>query len=177
MTLTGRRMLLALAVIVVAMGIVIWIEPDTAWMAIVVAACGMVMVLVLVAVAPAAPGTGRPEPDDIDKLGPQRRRELIRGTSMHLREMNYRYSVRPDGTESADRRCFSAEVNTVRLGFVPAVITDNTTDRQGYGYIAFVFDGHRWRGPGLPCPDGQAEAVRHAARCVSPLATEEETRW
>ena len=41
---------------------------------------------------------------------------------------------------------------------------------QGFGYAAFVHDGDRWRGPGLPCPPGQSDAVKHAARCVSPLA-------
>jgi hypothetical protein len=60
---------------------------------------------------------------------------------------------------------------------VPVVVTDNTNDRQGFGYVAFVHDGVRWRGPGLPCPDDPALAVKHAARCVSPLATEEETRY
>ena len=85
--------------------------------------------------------------------------------------------VRLDTTDSADHRAFSAEVNTIRLGFVPAIITDNTNDRQGFGYVAFVHDGTRWRGPGLPCPADQSEAVQHAARCVSPLATEEETHF
>ena len=91
--------------------------------------------------------------------------------------MNYRYSIRRDPADGGERQCFSAEVNTIRLGFVPVFITDNTNDRQGPGYVAFVYDGKRWRGPGLPCPAGQAEAVRHAARSVSPLATEEETAF
>jgi hypothetical protein len=119
----------------------------------------------------------RTESDDITMLGPERRRELFRGTSLSLREMRYRYSVRLDVHETADRRAFTAEVNAIHLGFLPAIVIDNTTDRQGYGYVAFVHDGTRWRGPGLPCPADEAEAVRHAARCVSPLATEEETRF
>jgi hypothetical protein len=117
------------------------------------------------------------ESEDIGELSDARKRELVRGTSLFLREMKYRYSVRGDGATSNERRCFSAEVNTVKLGFLPAVITDNTNDRQGQGYLAYVHDGERWRGPGLPCPADQAEAVRHAARCVSPLAKEEETHF
>ena len=52
--------------------------------------------------------------------------------------------------------------------FVPAVITDNDDDRQGYGYVAFVYDQHRWRGPGLPCPAGRrgVEAGDIALRIV-----------
>ena len=101
----------------------------------------------------------------------------MRGTSLYLREMRYRYYVRLDRTDSAGHRAFSAEVNTIRLGFVPAIVTDNTNDRQGFGYVAFVHDSTRWRGPGLPCQASQTEAVQHAARCVSPLATEEETHF
>jgi hypothetical protein len=117
------------------------------------------------------------ESDDMSRIGEERRRELMRGTSLFLREMKYRYSVRIDVRDAGDRRCFSAEVNDIRLGFIPAVITDNSNDRQGYGFVAFVHDGNRWRGPGLPCPADQSQAVQHAARCVSPLATEEETHW
>ncbi|MCP3903984.1 MAG: hypothetical protein GY715_10155 [Planctomycetes bacterium] len=117
------------------------------------------------------------EPDDMSRISDERRRELMRGTSLFLREMKYRYSVRLDTREAVDRRCFSAEVNSIRLGFIPAVVTDNSNDRQGLGFVAFVHDGNRWRGPGLPCPADQAQAVQHAARCVSPLATEEETHW
>jgi hypothetical protein len=109
----------------------------------------------------------------MQELTPHRQKELIRGTSMHLRQMDYRYSVRYD---AAGRECFTAEINTVRLGFIPVVIIDNHTDRQGFGYVAMVYDGHRWRGPGLPCSGSAHDALRHAARCVQPLATEEETR-
>jgi hypothetical protein len=119
----------------------------------------------------------RVEPDDVEALSDDRLRELVRGTSLFLREMNYRYSIRIDPRTASRMRSFVTEVNGVRLGFVPVVVTDNTNDRQGFGYVAFVHDGVRWRGPGLPCPDDPAAAVKHAARCVSPLATEEETRY
>jgi hypothetical protein len=122
-------------------------------------------------------GAGPAEPDDIRKLPGARHRELIRGTSLFLRDSNFRYSVRSDSRVGAADRAFNADVNTVRLGFLPAAITDNTNDREGYGYVALVYDGHRWCGPGLPCPADQTQAVRHAARCVSPLASEEETRF
>jgi len=117
------------------------------------------------------------ESDDIRAVTEERRRELMRGASKQLMDFRYRYSVRMHHTDAGEHRCFNADVNTVRLGFVPAIITDNTNDRQGYGYVAFVHDGHRWRGPGLPCPAGQMEAVRHASRCVSPLAKESETTF
>ena len=92
-------------------------------------------------------------------------------------ELRYRYSIRFDASDTGERKPFSAEVNTIKLGFLPVIIIDNSNDRQGFGYAAFVHDGNRWRGPGLPCPAGQADAVKHAARCVSPLAKEEETRF
>jgi hypothetical protein len=126
---------------------------------------------------PAREPVGRHESDNINDVPDQRRRELVRGTSLYLRELHYRYSIRLDPVQTADHRCFSAEVNSVKLGFVPVVITDNTNDREGLGFVAFVYDGNRWRGPGLPCPAGQVEAVRHAAKCVSPLCKEEETRF
>ncbi|MEM7228859.1 MAG: hypothetical protein AAF432_08595 [Planctomycetota bacterium] len=117
------------------------------------------------------------EVDDIRALEESRRRELIRGASKQLADFQYRYSVRMHNVDTGEHRCFNADVNGVHLGFIPAIITDNTNDRQGYGYVAFVHDGNRWRGPGLPCPAGQMEAVRHASRCVSPLSTEEETKF
>jgi hypothetical protein len=107
------------------------------------------------------------EPPEMGLLPADRQRELIRGTSLHLREMKYRYSVRPD---PGDRACFNAEVNTIKLGFIPVIITDNYTDRQGLGYVAFPYDGRRWRGPGLPCAGGPQQAVAHATRCVEPLS-------
>jgi hypothetical protein len=178
MLFSGRRIVLALVIIITAVGIVLLVRPNLfgTTLAAVIVVCGGLAILALNFFR----ASGRAplhEPDDVADLSDARVRELIRGTSFHLREMDYRYSVRYDPAKLSDRRRFNAEVNTVHLGFVPAVITDNTTDRQGFGYVAFVYDQKRWRGPGLPCPDGQAEAVRHAALCVSPLSKEEETRF
>lgn len=105
------------------------------------------------------------EPDDIDLLPLDRRKELIRGTSMHLRDMKYRYSIRHD---QGNRACFNREINGILLGFVPVILMDTTDDRQGYGYVAFPYDGIRWRGPGLPCGGTPEQAIAHAARCVEP---------
>lgn len=173
------RTLFVTGLIALIAGIVLRVAISGGWrdagLVIAIAGC-------LVALAAAIPlilGEGLrprgPEPENVDELSDARLRELMRGTSLYLRNMKYRYSVRIDASRSGERRPFAAEVNTIQLGFVPAVITDNTNDRQGYGFVAFVYDGTRWRGPGLPCPADQAEAVRHAARCVSPLAKEEET--
>ncbi|NNF44076.1 MAG: hypothetical protein HKN62_13735 [Phycisphaerales bacterium] len=179
MLISGRRLLLVACCLLALVGVVLW-----QWEALVGARLGLILVAaglvgVLVVGVFVRPPSREPleESDDITALEPGRRRELLRGTSMYLQKMQYRYSVRADAAATGARRSFGAEVNSIQLGFVPAVITDNTTDRQGYGYVAFVHDGQRWRGPGLPCPDDQAEAVRHAARCVSPLATEEETHF
>lgn len=136
-----------------------WMLPGLALMA-------MAVIFAFLAVrAPLPPELGD-ESRDIGCLPEERRRALLRGTSMHLRDMRYRYSVRYDHTE---RACFNADVNGVHLGFVPVIILDNMTDRQGYGYVAFPFDGSRWRGPGLPCGGGPEQALEHAARCVAPL--------
>jgi len=186
MIFSGRRLLLSLSIIIVVAGIVFVLQKQIggtnldesvakvfAW---IVIGSGLISIVVLNVYRPPLPVT-RSEADDISALAESRRRELIRGTSLYLREMRYRYSVRFEPADAPERRCFNAEVNRVKLGFIPAVVSDNTNERQGWGYVAFVFDGRRWRGPGLPCPDGQAEAVRHAAKCVSPLATEEETQF
>lgn len=111
------------------------------------------------------------ESDDINHLPLDRRKELIRGTSMHLRDMKYRYSVRHD---QGTRPCFNREINGILLGFVPVILLDTTNDRQGYGYIAFPYDGTRWRGPGLPCGGSPEQAMEHAARCVEPAGGQEE---
>lgn len=179
MVITARMVLVALSVVIAVVGVIMMSDPPARPLAWVVLGCAVINIIVLNVhherVAPAFRGS--PESDDIGQVSQERLRQLVRGTSLHLRDMNYRYSIRMDPSDTSQRRCFSAEVNTVRLGFVPVVITDNTTDRQGYGYVAFVYDERRWRGPGLPCPDGQPEAVRHAAKCVSPLAKDEETRF
>lgn len=181
MVISGRVLLMILAVVVTAAGLIMWFRHGPIWLSWVHVFCGIASLLLLQpwvgSIRPPISAAGRQEHDDISGLSPERRRELVRGTSLYLRELNYRYSIRLDAAETADHKAFTAEVNTVKLGFVPVIITDNTNDRQGLGYVAFVHDGKRWRGPGLPCPAGQVEAVRHAAKCVSPLATEEETRF
>jgi hypothetical protein len=175
MFLTGRRLLLIGSIVVAVIGLALWLTESAGRQV----AAGILMAgfvgVIIAGLLPAPRPATRRESEDVRELNEARRRELMRGTSLYLREMRYRYSVRLDTTDSAGHRAFSAEVNTIRLGFVPAIITDNTNDRQGFGYVAFVHDGTRWRGPGLPCPADQSEAVQHAARCVSPLATEEET--
>jgi hypothetical protein len=177
--LISSRFLLALVFgIVAAAGIIMLAERVThQWIAWLNVACGVVGSVVLFLPRSSTSPTLRRETDNINDLSPQRRRELVRGTSLYLRELHYRYSIRFAPTETGELRPFSAEVNTIKLGFVPVMIIDNTNDRQGYGYVAFVHDGKRWRGPGLPCPAGQVEAVRHAAKCVSPLCKEEETHY
>jgi hypothetical protein len=181
MLITGRRIQLVLALFILGTGVWGIVAYRGEWLTWVVVALGVaILITVCVFDSPiigTAGGGGRPEPDEMQTLDALRRKELVRGTSLYLRELNYRYSVRLDPTETGEHRCFTAEVNGVKLGFVPVLITDNSNDRQGYGFVAFVHDGKRWRGPGLPCPSGQVEAVRHAAKCVSPLATEEETRF
>ncbi len=102
----------------------------------------------------------------------QKQHELLRGTSLHLHEMKYRYSVRIDHNQTVDRCCFNADVNTINLGFVPVVITDSATDKQGYGFVAFVYDGNRWLGPGLPCPGTKEQAIAYAQKNVAPLDEE-----
>jgi hypothetical protein len=177
MRVTWRVLLLTLAVIAAAVGLAIAIRPSGAYLAWIIVICGLGIALLLNIFQPRKPPQPVTDSDDITQLDDERRAELVRGTSMQLRDMKYRYSVRHDNSNAGDRRPFTADVNTIRLGFIPVFIIDNNTDRQGLGYMAFVHDGQRWRGPGLPCPAEQSEAVRHAARCVSPLATEDDTRY
>lgn len=178
MVISGRRLLLMLSICIAALGIAAWNVPEQAkWLALGVTICSVASILILNVFRPPILPMGKSETSSIIELTAQRRRELVRGTSLYLRELKYRYSIRSEASDRKDQPCFTTEVNKVRLGFVPVIIIDNTNDRQGYGYVAFVHDGKRWRGPGLPCPAGQVEAVRHAAKCVSPLATDEETRF
>ena len=177
MLISGRALLLALAGVITVVGVIGFTYYDGPWMAWVNVFSGVSSLLVLTMLRAPGVGRGRRETEDMNQLSPQRRRELVRGTSLYLRELKYRYSIRLDATQLGEHRCFSAEVNTVRLGFVPVVISDNASERQGHGFVAFVHDGKRWRGPGLPCPAGQVEAVRHATKCVAPLSTEEEARF
>jgi hypothetical protein len=168
MHFSTRRVLLGLSVVIAAAGVMIGVHPEARVLAWLVAACGLLSILAINALLPPLPLRTR-EPDDVLQLEEGRLRELVRGTSLYLREMRYRYSVRFDPGSPDCRECFTADVNGVRLGFVSVVIMDNESDRQGRGYVAFVHDGRRWRGPGLPCPAGREQAVAHAARCVSPM--------
>jgi hypothetical protein len=164
----NRWILLAVAgVVIVVGGVMVARDEYLGWIPL---ACGLVAVVVLLWRPPAHKPTV--ESNQIGLVPEDRIREMIRGTSMHLREMKYRYSVRADPGE---RSCFNAEVNTIKLGFVPVIITDNHTDKQGVGYVAFPYDGRRWRGPGLPCAGSPQEAVAHATRCVEPLGGEDTT--
>ena len=104
------------------------------------------------------------EPEKIELVDQPRRRELIRGSSMHFRDMKYRYSVRAD---HEDQSAFTCTIEGIVLGFIPVILTDVETDRQGFGYLACIHDGHRWKAPGLPCPGDPEEAISHAGRCLS----------
>ncbi len=178
MTLTTKRLMLAGAVLIVVIGIVLWLMPDIVpkQIAVSLVIVGLV-ILIILSVINIRPAEGRSEPNDIGQLDDARRKELMRGTSLFLRESQYRYSIRMDASGASSRPMFNAVVNTIRLALLPAMITDISSDRHGHGYVAFVHDGNRWRGPGLPCPPEKEEALRHAARCVSPLAKEEETKF
>ena len=164
MVLSGRAILLAIACLLTGAGAVLLVlSVRGAW---VVLALAVVAAALSMLRRVRAPDGGLEEPSEIHQLSAERLRELVRGTSLHLRDMRYRYSVRPD---PGGRMCFTATVNQVRLGFVPVVITDNYTDKQGRGFVAFPYDGRRWRGPGLPCAGSREDALQHAARCVEPL--------
>lgn len=177
MLISTRNLLLGLSVIVTTVGVVLLVtRPEAGWLVWVIIFCGIASISALSLWPDSIPMLPK-ESEQINDTTVERRRELVRGTSLYLRELRYRYSIRIDPTEAGDRKPFSAEVNSIKLGFVPVIIIDNTNDRQGFGYTAFVHDGRRWRGPGLPCPAGQSDAVKHAARCVSPLAKEEETKF
>jgi len=176
MLISTRNLLVGLSVIVTTLGVLLLLRDQSNWLVWMIIGCGIVSISAL-SLWPDRLPTLAKESEDITDTSDERRRELVRGTSLYLRELRYRYSIRFDPSDAGERKAFSAEVNTIRLGFVPVIIIDNTNDRQGFGYVAFVHDGKRWRGPGLPCPAGQSDAVKHAARCVSPLAKEEETKF
>ena len=89
MVITGRSLLLGLSAIVAAVGVVMWIDRQAHWLALVAAGCGLLSIVILNIVHP--PETlRRREPEEIEQLMEQRRRELVRGTSMYLRQMHYR---------------------------------------------------------------------------------------
>lgn len=168
MVIQVRALLAGVAVISAAAGGALWLWRGPGVLVWILLVCGVIG-LIVARMGPRRETARLEEPDDVSQLSAERRHQLVRGTSMHLRNMRYRYSVRAEHHELSDRECFNAEVNRVHLGFVPVIITDNTTDKQGYGFVAFVYDGRRWRGPGLPCPGGRDRALQHAQHCVSPL--------
>ena len=173
MVIPVRAVLVGVAVISAAAGGALWLGRGPGVVVWILLLCGVIGLIV--ARMGTRGGTTRlEEPDDVSQLSTERRHQLVRGTSMHLRDMRYRYSVRAEHHELGGRECFNAEVNNIHLGFVPVMITDNATDKQGYGFVAFVYDGRRWRGPALPCPGGRERALQHAQHCVSPLDESDE---
>jgi hypothetical protein len=167
MRVSGRFVVLVAATVVIAAMILWRLEGPIQLIALIAVMVVFAAVAAVLALREPFPPRN-PEPDSIEQVEDTHRAALIRGTSKYLRDLNYRYSIRLD---RSDREPFTTDINGLRLGFVPVVITDNDTDRQGYGYVAFVYDGTRWRGPGLPCGGGPQDAVNHATRCVAPLQT------
>ena len=127
MVIPVRAVLVGVAVISAAVGGALWIWRDPGVLVWILLVCSVIG-LIVARMGPLG-GTARlQEPDDVSQLSTERRHQLVRGTSMHLRNMRYRYSVRAEHHELSDRECFNAEVNRVHLGFVPVMITD--TDRN-----------------------------------------------
>src|SRR5262245_39233846 len=119
MVLSLRRLVAVAAILALGM-IVAFILRDVrwAWMSSVgLSVCASIFLLFW----PAA-HTPMVESEQVEQLSRERQHELVRGTSMQLRQMKYRYSVRPD---SGGRESFTARVNQIRLGFVPVVMPDN----------------------------------------------------
>ncbi len=168
MVISVRHLILGLSVVVFLLGAVLWIFVDSKILGVVAMGCGLLSGLLTYLFMRSTNKAGQCEPIEMNELPQERRHELLRGTSHHLNQIKYRYSVRIDHNETAERCCFNADVNSIKLGFVPVVITDNATDKQGFGYAAFVFDGNRWLGPGLPCPGTKEQAIAHAQKSVAP---------
>jgi len=163
--------ILLLGILLMIFGVLLWFS-EFALLGALNASAGALLAVVAVVAALKHSMDVRPiEPSRIEGLETARQHELLRGTSMHLRDMKFRLSIHVDDTGRAP---FTREINTITLGFLPVVMLDNLSDRQGEGYVAFPFDGERWRGPGLPCVGGPEEAIAHAAKCVSPLDEEKE---
>ncbi|MGI9015198.1 MAG: hypothetical protein ACR2GY_13255 [Phycisphaerales bacterium] len=169
--MNGRRFTLGLLVIVlIILGLTLYLSSDWTLLGGIVTMTGVLLAVIGVFVIRRGDRPRLNEPERIEQLDAQRTAMLIRGTSMHLRDMNYSYSIRPD--HGTTRVAFTAEVNTILLGFLPVILMENQTERQGEGFVAFPYDGERWRGPGLPCAGEPDEAIAHAARCVAPLGEE-----
>ena len=118
--------MLSVSLISAATGGALWMSRGADLLVWILLLCGVVGVIgTLLKRADGSGAIG--EPDDVSQLSDQRRQQLIRGTSMHLRNMRYRYTVRAEHHDLSDRQCFNAEVNSLHLGFVPVVIGDSTT--------------------------------------------------
>src|SRR5436190_17713831 len=118
MLISSRWMLVVLSILSIASGLALWLDAGVRWPALVVVSMGLMNILVLVEFGSARrsgalAASGKRESEDIESLTPLRCRELVRGTSLYLRELRYRYSIRIDPNHSSDQRCFTAEVNTV----------------------------------------------------------------
>jgi hypothetical protein len=162
----ASTIILLLGLLLLVSGVVLWMGDFTTLGAMNAAAGIMLVILAGVMMITGSLQSSPSEPSRIEGLDAARQHELLRGTSMHLRDMKFRLSIHYDDTGRAP---FTREINTITLGFLPVVMLDNLSDKQGEGYVAFPFDGERWRGPGLPCVGGPDEAIEHAAKCVSPL--------
>ena len=174
MLLTNRAVLLGLGIIGLGVLIALLTVPrDWSITAAVLVGGGGLIVIGAMGLARLRRPLREPEPARIEEVSDERTMELMRITGRALAEMNYRYSVRLDLDSTRQR--FDATVHEVKLGFVPVMLLDHVTEKTGYGYVAFVHDGERFRAPGLPCPDGEDAAVRHAVRSVAPVDEEETT--
>lgn len=166
MVISARHFILGLCIAVFLFGAMLWVSLTLS--VVLMASSLLCGAIVIVKVRPPSKSSNI-EPQEMSELPKQKQHELLRGTGLHLREMKYRYSVRIDHNETAERCCFNADANTIKLGFIPVIITDNATDKQGFGFVAFVYDGNRWLGPGLPCPGTREQAITHAQESVNPL--------
>src|SRR5436190_774983 len=106
MLISGRFLLLILASVITIVGVIGFTHYDGPWEAWVNIFCGLASLAILLMLRGPAAGRGRHETEDMNQLSPQRRRELVRGTSMYLRELKYRYSIRLDASQTGEHRCF-----------------------------------------------------------------------
>src|SRR5688572_32688141 len=117
MLISSRNLLVGLSVIVTTLGVLLLLRDQTNWLVWVIIACGIISITAL-SLWPDRLPTLAKESEDITETSEELRRELVRGTSLYLRELRYRYSVRFDPSDAGERKAFSAEVNTIKLGFV-----------------------------------------------------------
>jgi len=165
MVFSARHLLFGLCIAGFLLGAVLWTNQA---LSLAIMAISLLSGVIVIVKVPPPSKASYSEPQEMSEMPQKRQHELLRGTSLHLHKMKYRYSVRIDHNQTTDHCCFNAEVNSIMLGFIPVIITDNTTDKQGFGFVAFVNNGKRWLGPGLPCPGAKEQAIAHALECVSP---------